>query len=166
MDTTLYDNDFYQWTQQQATAIRAALTARTNLPIDWENVAEEIEDLGKSRRRELASRLGTIVEHLLKLDLSPAEAPRAGWIETIVRSRSDIERLLEENPSLRSQVAELLADEAPRSVRLLAQLLSLRGEATPQVLARLQRTAFTDEQVLGDWFPGAAGIGQEAAANE
>ena len=50
---SLYDEDFVAWTQQQAKALRAAAGSRTNQPLDWENLAEEVEDLGKSVRREL-----------------------------------------------------------------------------------------------------------------
>jgi hypothetical protein len=148
-----YDTDFVRWTEEQAAAIRAAAASRTNLPIDWENVAEEIEDLGRSIRRELGARLQTIVEHLLKLELSPAREPRQGWIETIVRSRQEIEDLLEESPSLRPALADLVATETPKAARLLGRLLQLRGEATPAIVARLKVAGFTTEQVTGDWFP-------------
>jgi hypothetical protein len=47
----LYDQDFFLWTQEQAAALRRAKDS--NLPLDWENLAEEIECLGKSDRREL-----------------------------------------------------------------------------------------------------------------
>ncbi|MBN9511709.1 MAG: DUF29 family protein [Alphaproteobacteria bacterium] len=79
MDGALYDSDFYAWTREQAAALRAAAaTARTNLPIDWNRVAEEIESLGNAEQRDLASRLGTIIEHLLKLQLSTSAGPRRG----------------------------------------------------------------------------------------
>ena len=45
----LYDQDFLRWTEQQATALRRA-AKDSNLPLDWENLAEEIESLGKSHR--------------------------------------------------------------------------------------------------------------------
>ena len=66
-DVKLYDLDFYAWSVQQAGRIRAAAGTHPNLLIDWNEVAEEIEDLGKSLERELYSRLTTIIEHLLKL---------------------------------------------------------------------------------------------------
>jgi hypothetical protein len=49
----LYERDFVAWTEEQAGRIRAAAGTHSNLPIDWERVAEEIEDLGKSDAREL-----------------------------------------------------------------------------------------------------------------
>ena len=80
-----YDTDLALWADSQARARRDAGHAGTNLPIDWENVAEEIEALGKSQARELASRVAIILVHLMKLEASPASEPRAGWQETIAR---------------------------------------------------------------------------------
>ena len=62
-----YEQDFDACTQAQAAARRALGRAGTNTPVDWENVAEEIESLGKSQGRELASRIETILLHLIKL---------------------------------------------------------------------------------------------------
>jgi hypothetical protein len=83
----LYDEDFLLWTQQQAKLLREAAERRVNFPLDWENLAEEIESLGKSQRSELRSRLMTIIEHLLKLEYSSAREPRNGWRETVGRTR-------------------------------------------------------------------------------
>ena len=151
-DARGYDADFYLWTREQAAAIRDAAGARTNLPIDWENVAEEIADLGKSRRNELATRIRMIIEHLLKLELSPARDPRRGWTETVLHARAEIEDLLDESPSLRVLLAELVETGTPKAARIAAVSLGLYGEATPDVLARLAGRRFTVEQVLGDWF--------------
>ena len=57
----LYEQDFFLWTKEQAAALR--LAKNSNLPLDWENLAEEIER--KSDRRELRSQ----IRHLLKLDI-------------------------------------------------------------------------------------------------
>ena len=60
-DTGLYEEDFVRWTEGQAAALRrvkrlaARSTGRSNLRLDWENLAEKIESLGKSDRRELRS---------------------------------------------------------------------------------------------------------------
>ncbi|MGE0257387.1 MAG: DUF29 domain-containing protein, partial [Alphaproteobacteria bacterium] len=86
----LYDLDFLRWTEQQATALRRA-AQDSNLPLDWENLAEEIESLGKSLRRELTSQIRRILRHLYKLEASPASDPRAGWHGTIREARADVE---------------------------------------------------------------------------
>lgn len=152
VEKPLYDTDFFRWSQVQAEAIRAAASVRINtpVPIDWENVAEEIEDLGKSVRRELRSRLCVVIEHLIKLSSSPAVEPRRGWHETVIRERSDIEQLLEENPSLERQVPELVGAEIRRAKKRAAISLEYHQESLTRPLDDLD---FTPAQVLENWFP-------------
>jgi hypothetical protein len=95
-----YDHDFYLWTQQQARALRDASRHRINEPIDWENVAEEIESLGKSDRREVQSLARNILIHLLKLRFSYRTDPRAGWKKEIRAWRYKLDQVLEDSPSL------------------------------------------------------------------
>ena len=89
----LYEEDLVRWSEVQATNLRRAGQSSANLPLDWINLAEEIESLGRSQRRELRSRIAVIIEHLLKLEQSPATEPRPGWIETIGRERREIRGL-------------------------------------------------------------------------
>jgi hypothetical protein len=98
----LYDRDFFLWTQEQAAALRAV--RKSNLPLDWDNLAEEIESLGTSQRTELNSQVRRILRHLFKLEASPAADPRAGWRTTVRDARVEIEDLLEGSPSLRRQI--------------------------------------------------------------
>jgi hypothetical protein len=104
----LYEEDFVLWAEEQAIELRRAADSGFNLRLDWGNLAEEIESLGRSQRRELKSRVANLTEHLLKLDLSSAVEPRAGWIETVERERREIEFLLEDSPSLRGEVAAIV----------------------------------------------------------
>jgi hypothetical protein len=144
----LYDEDFVRWTEEQAQELRQAAALGTNLPLDWENLAEEIDSLGRSLRHELRSRLMVIVEHLLKLEHSPAVDPRRGWMETIDREQVVIEDLLQESPSLKSDLGPTIEQARSRAVRLAARRLSNHGEA-----AVISVPSYTEEQVLGDWFP-------------
>ena len=152
----LHAQDFVRWTEEQASALRRAARAGANLPVDWENVAEEIESLGFSQKHELRSRIAVIIEHLLKLECSPAKGPRAGWMDTIGRERDEIERLLGDSPSLAGAVADLVAAELPRAVRAIGRTLRLYGEASAEATAKLAAASYTPEQILGDWFPGEA----------
>ena len=145
----LYDEDFVRWTEQQAAALRDAAGLTTNLPLDWENLAEEIDSLGRSTRRELRSRLMVIVEHLLKLEHSPARDPRRGWIETIGRERLIIEDLLQESPSLKVDLGAEIEHAKSRALRLVTRSLSDFGAASEMPLP-----TYAEDQVLGDWFPG------------
>ena len=151
--SSLYEQDFMRWAEAQAEGLRQAAEAGSNLPLDWYNLAEEIESLGRSQRRELRSRLATIVEHLLKLQFSPAVEPRAGWIETIGRERREIDLLLEDSPSLRGELENSLEVAAKRTVPFVADLLVGRGEAGPDVRLQLESAGYMVEQVLGDWLP-------------
>ncbi|MGH7248519.1 MAG: DUF29 domain-containing protein [Pseudomonadota bacterium] len=147
----LYDRDFVLWTQEQAAALRAAKDS--NLPLDWENLAEEIESLGKSDRRELRSQITRILRHLLKLEIPPAIDPRSGWRAAIGEARDEIEGLLEDSPSLRREVDGMIKKQILTAAKLAAADLGQHGEPTAAVRARLERGGFAAEQVLGDWLP-------------
>ena len=149
----LYEEDFVRWTEEQAEALRQAARNGTNLPLDWDNLAEEVESLGRSERRELRNRIAVILEHLLKLQFSPALDPRPGWMETIERERATIERLLEDSPSLRSELAGMIAAETPRAARLTARNLEHYGEIELTEATKLRAPDYTVDQVLGDWVP-------------
>jgi hypothetical protein len=72
----LYEHDFFAWTQLQARELRRFARTRPNLPLDLMHLAEEVADLGKEQRHALRSWTARIIEHLLLLEHSPAEAPR------------------------------------------------------------------------------------------
>src|ERR1700719_2797810 len=148
----LYEEDFVRWTEQQSSALREAAGVGISLPLDWENLAEEIESLGASQRRELRSGIAVIIEHLLKLEYSPAVDPRGGWIDTIGRERLHIEDLLQQSPSLRSRIGAIIEQLKPRVARLSTISLFGHGETVKMVPV----PDYTEEQVLGDWFPGGA----------
>ncbi len=146
----LYRTDLSLWAAQQAQALRHAARERTNAAVDWTNVAEEIEILGVSERRTLASHIGTVVKHLMKLRASPASRPRRGWIGTILQARGEIEKVLEDSPSLRWEVGAMIAGETILVAPLVAYEPDRRGESTRAKLARL---TYTGERVLGPWLP-------------
>ena len=120
MTVRSYDTDFVLWAKQQSRALRDAASSGVNLPIDWHNVAEEIGSLDKSQGREQASRVSVILEHLIKLQASPASAPRHSWRESIQRQRNEIERLLADSPSLRRTVASVMETEIGKARKLAA----------------------------------------------
>lgn len=151
----LYDQDFVRWTEEQATALRRAKGA--NLPLDWENLAEEIESLGKSQRTELKSQTRRILRHLFKLDASPSTEPRGGWRSTIRDARAEIEDVLEDSPSLRREIAEIVQKQSSTAAKLAAADLNRYAEPAAVMRARLEQGGFTAEQVLGDWFPDLSG---------
>jgi Domain of unknown function DUF29 len=92
---SLYEQDFYQWTQQMATVLRNGHFDQ----LDIDNIAEEIESLGRSDRRELKSRLTMLLMHLLKWHYQPEQRSNS-WRATITEQRIRILDLLSESPSL------------------------------------------------------------------
>lgn len=101
--TTLYDDDFYGWSQEQANLLR---TKRFN-ELDTGNLLEEIEAMGRSERRELESRLEKLLSHLLKWQYQPSRRGKS-WLLTIKEQRRKFVDCLNENPSLRNKKEERL----------------------------------------------------------
>jgi hypothetical protein len=147
MRSDLYDQDFLLWTEREAGLLRAA-AGRSNEPLDWDNLAEEVESLGRSQVSELHRRLGRIVEHLLKLQFSPASEPRRGWGETVFQQRDDVQRLLEVSPTLRPRVPEILPGIGERTARLVASILENYREFSAAEAVRAHGGRFAVEQVL------------------
>lgn len=151
----LYEQDFFSWTQEQAKALRdRAESNGSNLPLDWENLAEEIESLGRSLRSSLRSHIRRIIRHLHKLQHSPAIDPRRGWEESVVESRVEIRDLLEDNPSLKREVANFVEQQNAEGLELALDDLERYGEYQAARALRSAATRYTEEQILGPWFPG------------
>lgn len=94
-----YEKDFYAWTLHNAELMRQGKLSE----IDVENVAEEIESMGRSDKRELVSRLAVLIMHLLKWQFQP-NGQGSSWITTIKNQRIDITDLLDESPSLKHEL--------------------------------------------------------------
>jgi len=97
----LYETDFYGWIQNQADSLRA----RNLSNIDYDNLIEEIESMGKSQQRALESRLEVLLMHLLKWQFQPA-LRGASWMFTIKEQRRRLVDHLKKNPSLKSKIPE------------------------------------------------------------
>jgi hypothetical protein len=141
----LYEGDYYAWIQEQVRALREHRVE----DLDWPNLMEEIEDLGKSERRALESQVARLVEHLLKLTYAPiriSRPNRRGWEVTIRTARRRIRRLLRESPSLRSKLDQIFTEgyEDGRDDALIA--IGLPDSAIPET------PPWTFEQVIDDRF--------------
>ena len=139
--------------QQQVDALRAAALGRLNQLLDWENLAEEIEGLGISQKSAFGSQIRRIIHHLLKLEHLPARGPRRGWESSIIDARDEIEDLLDRSPSLRPEIGAEITRQAPRAARRAIRDLGKRAEIDPAIAARIGATTYTEDQILGDWFP-------------
>jgi len=103
MDNPLYDTDFYGWTQQQAALLRTGKLAQS----DINNIAEEIEDMGKNLKRELESRLKILFIHLLKWQYQPGYRGNS-WRYSIEEQRTELADHMNDNPSLKSKLPEAM----------------------------------------------------------
>ncbi|MFM2064019.1 MAG: hypothetical protein RLZZ507_3690 [Cyanobacteriota bacterium] len=110
---SLYEQDFYGWTQQQANALENKLV----LDLDWQHLQEEILALGRHEYRELVSRLGVLIGHLLKWEYQVENRSRS-WFLTIREQRRAIHRHLRQNPSLKSRLEEAMLDAFEAGVDL------------------------------------------------
>lgn len=139
----LYDTDFFTWAQRQAAALAAGKAAE----LDWLNLAEEIESLGKSDLRQLENRLAVFVRHLLKWAYQP-ERWHTGhsWQRTGFEQRRRIRQLLRDSPSLRQRVLALIKEEYPSICRQTAMETGLPLETFPETCP------WTPEQVLDETF--------------
>ena len=152
-DGPRYDDDFYAWTQYQARVLRE-MPAPDNR-FDRENVAEEIESVGRNERDAVRSQVRRIIEHCLKLAHSPAGEPRFGWMGSIANARAELEDKL--SATLREDLAASLST-LYRRARKQAEL-SLREHQEDGAAASLPAECpYTLDQILAeDWYPEPAG---------
>jgi hypothetical protein len=101
MTTPRYETDVLAWSREQARLLRAGQFGL----LDLEHIAEEIEDVGKSEQRELASRLAVLMAHLLKWHYQP-ERQSASWQRTIKEQRRALAFHLKQVPSLQTRLAD------------------------------------------------------------
>jgi hypothetical protein len=148
-DGPRYDDDYYAWTQYQAEVLRTMRRADNRL--DRERVAEEIEDLGKSERDVVRSQIVRIVEHLLKLEYSPAADPRFDWMASIVEARR---ALADKITSTLQRDAEAMLPELYGDARELADI-GLRKFGEHATAARLPPICpYTLQQIRArGWYP-------------
>jgi hypothetical protein len=143
-----YTADFNLWIEQTTQLLRSHRWHE----IDVEHLIEEVEGLGKSERRAIASQLTRLLLHLLKWQYQPQ--PRSdSWLDSITDSRTQIELAIEDSPSLKSYPTEQLQESYQRARRQAAKqtdiLLSVFPEECPYFL----------ESVLDeDWLPEVSDI--------
>jgi hypothetical protein len=118
------DEDFHGWLLEQASLLRN----RNTLPLDWDHLAEELEAMAATDRRELLRRLTTLFEHLLKLSYQPGSTVQRGrgWRLTIMRSRTEISRLLDQSPGLKGQLDRFIAEAYSASRGIAGEACGLR----------------------------------------
>jgi hypothetical protein len=141
--TTLYETDFNLWIEQTVNQLKTG-----NIQgLDLENLIEEIDSMGRNNRREVRSRLIVLMAHLLKWQYQPRKRSKS-WTDTINEQRLQLNLILEDSPSLKPFLGEVLDDCYQYG----------RKEAVKQT--KLPLTTFppeipySQEEVLSDFLPG------------
>lgn len=143
---SLYDTDYQRWLSETI----AQLRSRNFDHLDLENLIEEIESLGKREKRALASYLMRLCEHLLKLKYWEAERESCfrGWKVEIRNFRLAIDRILQDSPSLKSDLTEIFDRESHNARQLFLDASSLPTDGVSV------NPAFSLEEALDEnWLP-------------
>ncbi|MGB5633387.1 MAG: DUF29 domain-containing protein [Waterburya sp.] len=141
MTKVKYEEDYYLWTQTMVEKLKN----QDYSTVDWDNLIEEIDDMGKSQKRAVESLLLRLTEHLLKLKYWQAEKKRnkKHWQSEVVNFRVLLRKRLKESPSLQAKLPDIYAEILPDSQRSLSKLFDLP-----------EKVELSIEQVLDeDWFP-------------
>ncbi len=139
----VYLADFNSWIDQTAHLLRE----RRWHEIDVEHLIEEVEDLGKSERRGIASQLTRLLLHILKWQYQPQRRSDS-WLDSITDARTQIELALEDSPSLRNYPAEQLEESYQRARRQASKQTHMQMSAFPE------GCPYAPELVLDeDWLP-------------
>jgi hypothetical protein len=140
---TCYDHDFAQWAGDTAQLLRE----RHWDAVDWEHLIEEVEDLGKSERRAIASQLERLLLHLLKWQYQPHRRSDS-WLDSITDARSQIRRTLEDSPSLQPFPQKILDKEYDQARRGAARQTAI------DIITFPASCPYGIAQVLDpDWLP-------------
>ncbi|GEA26135.1 hypothetical protein MiAbW_00682 [Microcystis aeruginosa NIES-4325] len=145
---TLYDTDYQLWLENIINQLRQG----DFQSVDWQNLLEELADLGKSERRALESLLTRLLEHLLKLTYwqSQRDYNQAGWKKEIRNFRIQIKKILKDSPSLKLYLREILQECYLDARNLLIDETELDASIFPgEVLASLEE--ILDQNWLPDW---------------
>jgi hypothetical protein len=145
---TLYNNDFYAWTQTQVKTLKAGVWDA----LDIENLVEEIETLGRQERQELQNRLGILLGHLLKWQYQPGNRSN-GWRSIMREQRRRIDQLLADSPSLKPFLSEALARAYQDGLDLAVRETGLSYDAFQRIvltpLPRLLPQIFCPRRLCG-----------------
>lgn len=141
---SLYEADFYAWTQKQAQLLQLKQWEKLDLP----NLIEEIESLGKRERAELRNRLSVLIGHLLKWQYQVSKRSRS-WLMTVRVQRRETQTLLEENPSLKPYLEEGLKKSYENGRDLAVKETNLPRKTFPETCP------YTLDEILSDrFYPG------------
>ena len=108
-DIDLYKTDILLWSERQAELLRrhAAGERINDAAIDWPNIAEEIEDVGRSERNSVESHLVQALLHDLKAEAWPLSLAVPHWRAEARGHRDDARRRFSPAMAQRIDVTKL-----------------------------------------------------------
>jgi len=139
--TDLYETDFHGWIEDQVNLLKTKQWEQ----LDHLNLIEEIETLGRKERQELRNRLGILLGHLLKWQFQPDKRTNS-WLGTIREQRVQIKFLLQDSPSLKSYLNQVLPDAYELGLALAIRETKIGEQIFPEVCP------YTLEQTLDPQF--------------
>ncbi len=139
--SALYEQDFYAWSGQQAALLRAGKLAQADL----ENIAEEIDSMGRTEKRELVSRLTILLLHLLKWQFQPKKRGKS-WQLSVDEQRFQATSHLADNPSLKARLPEAIAEAYHVAIIKAARETRLAKSTFPATCP------YSFEQMMDDGF--------------
>lgn len=138
---SLYETDYHQWIETTV----EKLHSRDYANVDWDNLIEEIEDMGRNERRSIESNLIVVLLHLLKWQYQP-ERRSGSWEGSIIEHRRRIKKALKESPSLQPYLESIFAESYVEAVKQAKAETGLPLEMFPPCPYEL--TAVLDDEFL------------------
>jgi hypothetical protein len=126
-ENSLYEQDFCLWSFTQANLLRKGKISQA----DIENIAEEIETLGRSEKSAIKQYLINLLMHKLKIEYQPEKHTKS-WDRSIVNSQTKVELILQDNPSLRRHLIEFVQKSYPLAIRKAAVETGLNEKIFPK----------------------------------
>ncbi len=136
----LYDRDFYAWATEQSALLRAGKLSAADIA----HIAEEIESMGRSEKRELTNRLAVLLAHLLKWRFQPERRGKS-WLLTIREQRRQVGRVFGDNPSLRPHLGSILVEAYGDAVLIAERETDLAEDSFPAECPWTFEQAMQDE---------------------
>jgi hypothetical protein len=142
LEKPTYEKDFVLWLEHQAELLRQGRVAE----LDLENLAEEVESIGRSDKREVQNRLTTLLVHLLKYQYQAEQRSRS-WLSTIAEQRRQLELVFKDSPSLLKSYAPTVLEDSYRYARRRAS-----GETQLNTDIFPETSPYTINQILDEDF--------------
>ncbi|MGE0085903.1 MAG: DUF29 domain-containing protein [Desulfococcaceae bacterium] len=136
-----YGQDFYAWLMNSARLLRE----KNFSDLDTENIAEELEGMARSDKRQLINRLAVLLAHLLKWQFQPALRSKS-WERTLREQRKRIRLLLEDSPSLTHELDKKIHDAYEIAILSAANETGFDEDSFPA------SCEYSLDEILGDHF--------------